>query len=139
MFEITLQSKKYKENPQPLRSDWGIDVIIENLRLSRIIRLENLHALFQKIVLVILDEGCADTQTLLLAATSDQTDGRYTIVHQFVSQLTRGHTRITDREDLLELLGALTVYTDLLAEVVLTFVGGFQHGSQRILGTMART
>ena len=42
-------------------------------------------------------------------------------------------------EDLLQLSGTLTINVNLLAEIVLAFVGGFQHGSQSILGTVART
>ena len=111
---------------------------------------------------MILDERRTYSQAFLLRTTGDQTDGRDTVIHQLVSQLTRRHTRITDgeietvsnrfvevlvihhievmaAEDLLQFLGPLTIDRDFLAEVVTSLIGGSQHGGHRILGTVART
>ena len=76
-----------------------------------------------------------------------------------MSKLTTGHTRITDgeietigngliqvfviyhmeamtTEDLFQHMRTLTIDTDLLPEIILTFGGSFQHGSHGKLGTM---
>ena len=53
----------------------------KNKTLSGIIRLEDFHALFQEVVLVIFDEGGAYTQTFLFGTAGDEADGRHAVVH----------------------------------------------------------
>ena len=43
--------------------------------LAGIIGLENLHALLEEGVLVVLDEGSADAESFLFGAAGDQADG----------------------------------------------------------------
>ena len=43
--------------------------------LAGIIGLENLHALLEEGVLVVLDEGSADAEAFLFGAAGDQADG----------------------------------------------------------------
>ena len=74
----------------------GLFYFQEIIGLARIVDLENFHALLKHIVLMILDERCADSQAFLLRTTGNQTDGRNTIVHQFLGQLTRRHTWIAN-------------------------------------------
>ena len=95
-----------------------------------------------------------------MGASGDEADSRYTVVHQLAGQLAAGHaliaygevesvgnrlveiTVIDDveavaKEDFLQLVGAVTIYLYLLAEVVCSVTGCFQHGRHSILGRMA--
>ena len=68
------------------------------------------------------------------------TDGEVeTISNRFIKIFVIHYIEVVTTENLLQFLGTLTIDTDLLTEVVLAFVGGFQHGCQGILGTVART
>ena len=132
----------------------------QDMILLTVVLFKNGHALVELGVLVILDEGGADTQAFLMAAGGDETDGRNTVVHKLLGQLAAGHILIADgevetvgyrlvkvavvddvetvaEENLLELVGAVAVDFHLVAEVVLTVAGGTEHGGQGILGRVA--
>ena len=47
---------------------------------ERIVLVENLHSFIKGGILMVLDEGGADAKALLMTASSDKADGRYTII-----------------------------------------------------------
>ena len=130
--------------------------------LYRIVLCENLHALFELGILMVLDKRGADAETLLMTACGDEADGRHTIVHQLARQLPAGHARIANGEvetvgngfvevfviydvesmagkNLLQPFCAAAVFTYVFPEIIYTVACGFQHGGKGILGTVARS
>ena len=109
---------------------------------------------------MILDEGGTYAETFLMGAGGDEADGRHTVVHQLLGQLSAGHAGIADgeveavgngtvevtvvddmevmaQEDFLQLMGALAIDLDVVAEAVLSVAGSSHHGSPGILCRMA--
>ena len=56
------------------------------------------HALIKLRILVVFYKRCAYTQSFLLRTCRYETYSADTVVHQFVSQLTAGHTLVAYRE-----------------------------------------
>ena len=130
--------------------------------LMTIISFKYRHTSFKLLILMVFDERCADAQTFLMATCRDETDSRNTIIHQLTCQLAAGHILIADgeietigyrtvlvfvihnmepvtQEDFLQFVGAITIYLDLVAEIVLAVAGCVQHRRHRVLGTVARS
>ena len=95
-----------------------------------------------------------------MTASSDQTNGRHTIIHQFACQFARGHARVTDgevesvghrsvevlvidhvevvaAEDVFQLASAVAIDFDIVAETVFTVACGAEHLSQGVLSRVA--
>ena len=60
--------------------------------------LEEGHALVEDVVLVVLDEGRADTESLHLAASGVECDGADTIIEEFAGEFFSRESRIGDGE-----------------------------------------
>ena len=133
---------------------------MENIAL-RIIRLEYGHTLLEQVVLVVVDERGAHTQTLLVGTGGDEADGRHTVVHQLARQLTARHTGIADSEvetvgdglvevlvvdhvetvateNLLQTVGTVGIDLDLATEIVGAVARCLEHRCQSKLCAVAR-
>ena len=130
--------------------------------MSWVVGRKYLHTLFQLVVLVVFYKRGTHAQTFLMGTCGDEADGRNTIVHQLFSQLTTGHSLIANgeietvgngliqvlvvydvevvaKEDFLQLMGAVAINLHLVAEIIGSVTGSFQHSRHSILGRVAGT
>ena len=109
---------------------------------------------------MVLNKRGTYAQAFLMGASGDQTNGRNTIVHQFLGQLPRGHAfvanseveavgnrlievfvlddvEVVTQENFLQLVSTVTIDLNLGTEIICSVAGGLQHSCHRILGRVA--